>query len=65
MNELNRQVFGMIIRCRNAEKRTTSKAGSVLVSKAADSVNGINKVKIIADFVNGRTIKDLDIEFYY
>ena len=53
MNEWNRQVFEMIIRCRNAEKRTTSKAGSVLVSKAADSVNGINKVKIIADFVNG------------
>jgi hypothetical protein len=53
MNEWNRQVFEMIIRCRNAEKRTTRKAGGVLVSKAADSVNGINKVKIIAGFING------------
>jgi hypothetical protein len=25
----------------------------VLVSKAAEPVNGINKVKVIADFVNG------------
>jgi hypothetical protein len=53
MNEWNRQVFEMIGRGSNAEKRTTSKAGSVVLSKAADTVNGINKVKIIADFVNG------------
>jgi hypothetical protein len=30
MNEWNRQVFEMIIRCRNAEKLTTSKAGSCI-----------------------------------
>jgi hypothetical protein len=55
MNEWNRQVFEMIGICHNAEKQTTSKAGSILVSKVADSVNGINKVKIIADFLlNGR-----------
>jgi hypothetical protein len=40
-----------LVRSYNAEKRTTTiRTGSVLVIKAA-SVNGINPVRVIADFV--------------
>jgi hypothetical protein len=51
LDKFNEELFGMIGRCRKAEKRTTSRAGSVFVSKAA-SANGINQVKVIADFLN-------------
>ena len=54
IDKFNEELFEMIGRCRNAGKRTTSRVGSVLVSKATASVIGINKVKVIADFLNGK-----------
>jgi hypothetical protein len=51
LDKFNEQLFEMIGRCRNTEKRTTSRGGGKLVSKAA-SANGINKVKVVSDFLN-------------
>jgi hypothetical protein len=50
LDKFNEQLFEMIGRCRNTEKRTTSRGGGKLVSKAA-SANGINKVKVVSDFL--------------
>lgn len=54
LEKSSEELFEMIRRCRNTEKRTTSRAGSVLISKSAASANGINKVKVLADFINGK-----------
>ena len=54
MNNWDEQVIEMIRGCRNAEKRMTRRAGSVLVSKSAASVNSIDRVKVIADFLNAK-----------
>lgn len=56
MNDWNQQVYEMIGRCRNVGKRTTSRAGSVFVSTQCEaaraaSVIGVNKAKVIADFI--------------
>ena len=53
LDKFSEELFDMIARCRNGEKRMTSRAGSVLISKTA-SANGINKVKVIADFLNAK-----------
>jgi 23S rRNA maturation mini-RNase III len=54
MNNWNEQEIEMIRRCRNAEKGTTSRAGSLLVSKSPASVNSIDRVKVIADLLNAK-----------
>lgn len=51
LDKFNEQLFEMIGLCRNTEKQTTSRGRGKLVSKAA-SANGINKVKVVSDFLN-------------
>jgi hypothetical protein len=53
IDKFGEELFEMIGGCRTAEKRMTSRAGSVLINKTA-SANGINKVKVIADFLNAK-----------
>lgn len=62
MNNWDQQVIEMIGRFRNAGKRTTSRAGSVLIStpceesSRAASVAGIDKARVIADFMTSQGI---------